>query len=173
METKEGMEAARGLGDQGRRVGYRAMGSREGYVSRGVLQPDSGFPAELVAAVGRSPVWAGRQDSIHQETVRAVGVESGQHNPVPTAMVHCANKSCLLLSKVPTLTLGEAEPGEQASEAIGPEASLAPGGEWGGVDLDGADLDGALRRLCLVTVRMALHAWATHHLIYTHGPPDP
>lgn len=108
-----------------------------------------------MAAVGRSLVWAGGWDSIHQGAVGDVSVESGQGSPLPTAVAHYANQPRLL----PSLTLGEPEPGEQNREANGSEASLASDGGWGEIDLDGAH-----RHLCLVTVQVAPQAWC-------HGPP--
>lgn len=47
-------------------------------MSRRGLWSDSGFSEDPMAAVGRSPVRAGGQDSIWSETVGAMGVECGQ-----------------------------------------------------------------------------------------------
>lgn len=92
METKDGREAARGLGDQGQRVDDRAMRSHKGHMSRGGLWFDSGFSAEPEAAVGRNLVWARGWDSIHQEAVGVVGMESGQGSPVPIAVAPYSNQ---------------------------------------------------------------------------------
>ena len=80
LETEEGREAARGLGDQGERAGCRAMESHGGCMNGGGgwLWCNSGFSADSVAAVGRSPLGAGGQDSVQWERVGALIVETGQ-----------------------------------------------------------------------------------------------
>lgn len=83
--------AGRLRGAWGIRVGGQTIeqwGARE----QGRAGSDSGFSAEPVAAGGRSPVWAGGWNSVHQEAVGAVDVESGQGSPVPTAVAPYAKQ---------------------------------------------------------------------------------
>ena len=66
-------------------------------MSRRGLWSDSGFSEDPMAAVGRSPVRAGGQDSNWLETVGAVGVESGQKQ----ACAHGSDSLCQPSSVAP------------------------------------------------------------------------
>lgn len=71
-------------------------------MSRGGLWSDSGFSKDPMAAVRKSPVREGGQDSMQQwETVGAVSVESGQGQACATAETPEANLPRLSLPRAP------------------------------------------------------------------------